>query len=85
MFIAGAQFKCHNLAQLCRRIADLVILNWVSLKPTTSLVHFEFSDFKQTHFDIGYPVKDTLQWQDGGNDRTLQVLQTLPKYVYVEI
>ena len=41
--------------------------------------------FKQTHFDIEYPVKGTLQWQNGDNDRTLQVLQTLPKYVYVEI
>ena len=62
-----------------------MILNWVSLKPTTSLLHFDFSDFKQTHFDKGYPVKDTLQWQNGDSDHTLQVLQTLPKYVYVEI
>ena len=68
MFIAGAQFKCHNLAQFCSRIAD-----------------FRFSDFKQTHFEIGYPVKGILQWQNGDSDRTLQALQTLPKYVYVEI
>ena len=49
------------------------------------IADFRFSDFKQTHFEIRYPVKGTLQWQNGDSDRTLQVLQTLPKYVYVEI